>query len=74
MTYQLPTQPQISHIDSPPSGMGREARLARALQRILSAADGDPRFEPMNWSDVAEVARRALDETGNSLPPYNVDA
>ncbi len=42
----------------------REARMARALQRILSAAEGDPRFEPMNWTDVAEVARRAL-ETGH---------
>ncbi|MCH9809088.1 MAG: hypothetical protein K0U74_15290 [Alphaproteobacteria bacterium] len=40
----------------------RETRLARALQRILSAAEGDSRFEPMNWSDVAQVARQALQE------------
>ncbi len=41
---------------------GRETKLARALQRILSAAEGDPRFEPMNWSDVARVAREALED------------
>ncbi len=40
----------------------RETRLRRALQRILSAAEGNPRFEPMNWTDVAEVAREALQE------------
>lgn len=45
----------------------RETRLRRALERILSAAEGDGRFQPMNWSDVAEVARAALDETA-SLP------
>ena len=40
----------------------RETRLRRALQRILSAAEGNPRFEAMNWTDVAEVARDALNE------------
>ena len=40
----------------------RETRLRRALQRILSAAEGNPRFEAMNWTDVAEVAREALNE------------
>lgn len=40
----------------------RETRLRRALQRILSAAEGNPRFEAMNWTDVAEVARNALNE------------
>lgn len=45
----------------------RETRLRRALQRILSAAEGDDRFQPMNWTDVAEVARQALEETIN--PP-----
>lgn len=34
--------------------------LRRALVRILAAAEGNPRFQPMNWSDVAEVARQAL--------------
>ena len=38
-----------------------ETRLRRALVRILSAAEGRPGFQPMNWSDVAEVARQALD-------------
>jgi hypothetical protein len=42
----------------------RETRLRWALQRILSAAEGDPRFQPMNWSDVAELARQALEESG----------
>ncbi len=41
----------------------RETRLRRALQRILSAAEGDTRFAPMNWTDVAEVARQALEQT-----------
>lgn len=45
----------------------RETRLRRALERILSAAEGDGRFQPMNWTDVAEVARQALEETA-SLP------
>ncbi len=40
----------------------REVRLRRALHRILSAAEGDPRFPAMNWSDVADVARTALAE------------
>ena len=40
----------------------RETRLRRALQRILSAAEGNPRFQAMNWTDVAEVAREALNE------------
>ena len=40
----------------------RETRLRRALQRILSASEGNPRFEAMNWTDVAEVAREALNE------------
>ena len=43
----------------------RETRLRRALQRILSAAEGDTRFQPMNWTDVAEVAKQALDESVN---------
>ncbi|MBU2580528.1 MAG: hypothetical protein KJ622_02260 [Alphaproteobacteria bacterium] len=43
----------------------RETRLRRALERILSAAEGDGRFQPMNWSDVADVARQALDEATN---------
>lgn len=46
----------------------RETRLRRALERILSAAEGNPRFQPMNWSDVAEVARQALEES-ISVPP-----
>lgn len=41
----------------------RETKMRRALQRILSAAEGDTRFEAMNWSDVAEVARQALQQT-----------
>ncbi|MEQ8823083.1 MAG: hypothetical protein RIC14_01780 [Filomicrobium sp.] len=41
----------------------RETKMRRALQRILSAAEGDTRFESMNWSDVAEVARQALQQT-----------
>lgn len=41
----------------------RETRLRRALQRILSAAEGDTRFAPMNWTDVADVARQALEQT-----------
>jgi len=40
----------------------RETRLRHALQRILSAAEGNQRYQPMNWSDVAEVARDALSE------------
>lgn len=49
----------------------RENRLRRALQRILSAAEGDPRFVPMNWSDVAEVARRALSEADLAAAPHS---
>lgn len=41
----------------------RETRLRRALQRILSAAEGDTRFTAMNWKDVADVARDALEQT-----------
>lgn len=39
----------------------RETRMRRALQRILTAAEGAPGFAPMNWADVAEVAREALE-------------
>lgn len=39
----------------------RETRMRRALQRILTAAEGEPGYAPMNWSDVAEVAREALE-------------
>lgn len=39
----------------------RETRMRRALQRILTAAEGGPGFAPMNWADVAEVAREALE-------------
>lgn len=38
-----------------------ETRLQRALLRILSAAEGHPGHDPMNWSDVAAVAREALE-------------
>ncbi|KUO57029.1 MAG: hypothetical protein APF80_14545 [Alphaproteobacteria bacterium BRH_c36] len=48
----------------------RETRLRRALERIRSAAEGDNRFPPMNWTDVAEVARQALEET-HKLTPRN---
>lgn len=46
----------------------RETRLRRALERIHSAAEGDGRFPPMNWTDVAEVAREALEESLNLRP------
>lgn len=54
----------------------RESRLRHALQRILSAAEGDPRFTPMNWTDVAALAREALREnermsTGNPAATTN---
>lgn len=39
----------------------RETRMRRALQRILTAAEGTPGFAPMNWADVAQVAREALE-------------
>lgn len=44
----------------------RETRMRRALQRILTAAEGAPGFAPMNWADVAEVAREALETDGTA--------
>lgn len=44
----------------------RETRMRRALQRILTAAEGTPGYAPMNWADVAEVAREALEADGAS--------
>ena len=38
-----------------------ETRMRRALQRILTAAEGTPGYAPMNWADVAQVAREALE-------------
>lgn len=54
---------EIASIDRTPPcpAASVETRLQRALLRILSAAEGHPGHEPMNWSDVAAVARDALE-------------
>ncbi|MEO1205545.1 MAG: hypothetical protein AAFV45_04370 [Pseudomonadota bacterium] len=69
ITWRQHSEPRLDHVSDHVPMASTETRLRRALVRILSAAEGRPGFQPMNWSDVAEVARQALQTSVHAQRP-----